>query len=189
MASLEKSLRALRTDYVDFFLAHQACAEALPDEEVVGWLEDTRRAGKIRAFGVATDFESLAPVLQLRPQLSRVVQFDDDLTRVGSFGTAAADDRAASEGIPSGDDRLLITYGFIGRAIVECRKRAPQLEKVADDELGGLLLRAAVLANPNGIVLMQSRSIRRIENNARAASHCDDDERVHHLARLLAAAP
>jgi aryl-alcohol dehydrogenase-like predicted oxidoreductase len=174
---------------VDFFLAHQACAEALPDEEVVGWLEDTRRAGKIRAFGVATDFESLAPVLQLRPQLSRVVQFDDDLTRVGLFGTAAADDRAASEGIPSGDDRLLITYGFIGRAMVECRKRAPQLEKVADDELGGLLLRAAVLANPNGIVLMQSRSIRRIESNARAASHCDDDERVHHLARLLAAAP
>jgi aryl-alcohol dehydrogenase-like predicted oxidoreductase len=156
MASLEKSLRALRTDYVDFFLAHQACAEALPDEEVIGWLEDARRAGKIRAFGVATDFEWLAPVLQRRP--------------------------AAGE-------RLLITYGFIGRAIVECRRRAPELEKVADDELGALLLRAAVLANPNGIVLMQSRSIRRIEGNARAASHCAADERVHHLVRLLAAAP
>jgi len=44
--SLDKSLRALRTDYVDFFLAHQASSDALPGEDVLGWLEDTRRAEK-----------------------------------------------------------------------------------------------------------------------------------------------
>ena len=40
-----------------------------------------QRAGKIRAFGVATDFDWLLPVLEQRPKLSRVVQFDCDLTR------------------------------------------------------------------------------------------------------------
>jgi aryl-alcohol dehydrogenase-like predicted oxidoreductase len=180
-ASLERSLRALQTDHVDFFLAHQASAVALPDDEVLGWLEDVRRDGKILAFGVATDFDWLLPVLRERPTLAHVVQFDNDLMRqnassVGSTG------------------RLLITYGFIGRAITLCRERltdtrlarTPWLERVDDDELGALLLRAAVLANPGGIVLMQSRSVARIERNVRIATSGADDERVAELVNLLA---
>ncbi len=172
MASLEKSLRALGTDYVDFFLAHQASIAALPDEDLIGGLEVAQGEGKIRAFGVATDFDQLPSVLQQRPQLSRVVQFDSDLARQTVAGVV-------------GDDRLVITYGFIGRAIMQCRERLPSLDHVADDELGGLLLRAAVLANPNGIVLMQSRSIRRIESNVRAATSPHNDERVDGLVKLL----
>jgi D-threo-aldose 1-dehydrogenase len=179
--SLEKSLRALRTDHVDFFLAHQASAVALPDEEVLGWLEDVRRAGKILAYGVATDFDWLLPVLRERPMLAHVVQFDNDLIR----------QNAASVGSTG---RLLITYGFIGRAITLCRERltdirlarAPWLERADDDELGALLLRAAVLANPSGIVLMQSRSVARIERNVRVATSDAHDERVAELVSLLA---
>lgn len=173
-ASLEKSLRALRTEYVDFFLAHQASAAALPDEDLIGWLEETRRAGKILAFGVATDFEWLLPVLQQRPQLARVAQFDSDLTR-----------RNCNVRTLLNQERLLITYGFIGRAIVACRERLSGFSGVSDDELGGLLLRAAVLANPEGIVLMQSRSPHRIEANVRAATSPHNDERVQQLVALL----
>jgi D-threo-aldose 1-dehydrogenase len=175
-ASLEKSLRALRTEYVDFFLAHQASESALPDDDLIAWLEDAKRAGKILAFGVATDFECLPPVLQRRPELSRVVQFDSDLTRQCVAAVA-------------GNDRLVITYGFIGRSITTFRERLPGLERVSDDELGGLLLRAAVLANPNGIVLMQSRSTRRIESNVRTATSYGQDARVHELVALLRAKP
>jgi D-threo-aldose 1-dehydrogenase len=179
--SLENSLRALRTDYVDFYLAHQASADALPDDELVAWLEDAKRAGKIRAFGVATDFDWLLPVLQRRPQLSQVVQFDSDLTR---HNVAAID----------GPGRVLITYGFIGRALAVCRERLarrahPTFGPADDDELGGLLLRATVLANPQGLVLMQSRSARRIERNVRAATSDVDDERVRELANLLGSRP
>jgi len=180
-SSLEQSLRALRTDHVDFFLAHQASSEALPAQEVIELLEGLRRAGKIRAFGVATDFERLAAVLSQRPQLSRVVQFDSDLTT----GNAAK---------LAGEDRLLFTYGFINRSIAVCRERlrncAPGEDDLAgadDDTLGGMLLRAAVLANPNGSVLMQSRSPARIRLNARAAYVAEDDERVRRLVKLLGA--
>lgn len=175
--SLERSLRALRTDHVDFFLAHQASVTALPDEELIGWLEDVRRAGKILAFGVATDFEWVTPVLQQRPQLARVVQFDRDPRR-------QYDDPPGS--VP---DRLLITFGFVGRAIAACREHLRNLDRVADDDLGGLLLRAAVLSNPDGIVLMQSRSIERIEKNVRAATGAHDDERVHDLVKQLGSLP
>jgi predicted oxidoreductase len=178
-AGLEASLRALRTDHVDFYLAHQASTDALPAEDVIGLLEDLRRAGKILAFGVATEFDWLMPVLHRRPQLSQVVQFDSELTR-GNVVTL------------SGTDRLLITYGFIARAITVCRERlrsAPsadgELERADDDTLGGLLLRATVVANPRGIVLMQSRSTARIERNVRAACHTRDDERVRRLVELL----
>ncbi len=175
--SLERSLRALRTDYVDFFLAHQASAAALPDDELIGWLEDVRRAGKILSFGVATQFEWLLPVLQQRPQLSRVIQFDSDPAR-------------RHGGLPaSGIDTLLITYGFVGRAVATCREHLRGFDKMTDDELGGLLLRAAVLSNPDGIVLMQSRSIRRIESNVRAATDSRDDERVHALVKQLGSLP
>jgi D-threo-aldose 1-dehydrogenase len=175
-ASLEKSLRALRTDYVDFFLAHQASERALPDDDLMAWLEDAKRAGKILAFGVATDFEWLPPVLQRRPQLSRVVQFDSDLTQQRVADVA-------------GDDRVVITYGFIGRSITAVRERLPRFETVGDDELGGLLLRAAVLANPSGIVLMQSRSSGRIESNVRAATSSEHDARVQELVTLLGSKP
>jgi D-threo-aldose 1-dehydrogenase len=178
--SLEASLRALRTDYVDFFLAHQASADALPAEDVIGLLQDLQRAGKIRAFGVATDFDRLAPVLQTRPQLSQVVQFDSEV--LSPNVTAMAD----------GVDQLLITYGFIGRAVAICRERlrsAPpdvnDLERVDDEVLGGLLLRAAVLANPRGIVLMQSRSPARIARNSLAANSSEHDERVRRLVDFL----
>jgi hypothetical protein len=48
---------------------------------------------------------------------------------------------------------------------------AEGLDRMDDDTLGGLLLRPAMLANPRGIVLMQSRSITRIERNMQAATN------------------
>ena len=165
-ASLESSLRSLRTDYVDFFLAHQASVETLPGEEIIGLLEDLRRAGKILAFGVATEFDWLLPVLESRPQLGRVIQFDSELTRANA---AAFSPKA---------DQLLITYSFIGRAVALCRERlqtdstlrtlTESLNRSDDGILGAMLVRGAVLANPRGIVLMQSRSIERIERMHRA---------------------
>jgi aryl-alcohol dehydrogenase-like predicted oxidoreductase len=179
-AGLETSLRALRTDYVDFFLAHQASAEALPDEELIGLLEDMRCAGKILAFGVATDFHRLRAVLDMRPKLSSVMQFDNELT---------SDNIASLSGTTGG---LLITYGFINRAIAVCRERfslggrpREDLSRLDNDTLGGLLLRATVLANPRGIVLMQSRTIARIERNVLAANSDQNDEQVRSLFELL----
>jgi len=69
---------------------------------------------------------------------------------------------------------LIVTYGFIS-VLLRSRQRMTRsallngLESADDDTLGGLLLRATVIENANGIVLMQSRSISRIEHNVRAA--------------------
>lgn len=179
-ASLERSLRALRTDHVDFFLAHQASSATLPSEAVIDLLEELRRAGKIVDYGVATEFEWLLPVLGARPRLAGIVQFDSELTT----GHVSSLSRT--------QHRLLITYGFINRAIAVCRERLRQappeaapLGQCDDETLGGLLLRSAVLANPGGITLMQSKSPARIERNVRAVSSAEDDERVRLLSSLF----
>jgi D-threo-aldose 1-dehydrogenase len=183
--SLERSLTALRTDHIDFYLAHQASPQTLPSEELTGFLAQMRDAGKIRAFGVATEYEWLLPVLQQRPQLSQVLQFDSDL---GGRRIAA---------LPHGPDRLVIIYTLLGRTVARARQvlsgdatadepeRRTQLAALDDQALGGLLLRAAVLANPGGIVLMQSRSAARIAGNVRAVTTDRDDHLVTGLAALL----
>lgn len=179
--SLEASLKALTTDHVDFFLAHQVSEQALPAEEVLELLERLRNAGKIRAFGVATELNWLPPVLKLRPQLAAVVQFDSRLLTRPALPPQS----------------VLITYSCLGRTLAACRERlqAPEpsgelkplrrLTGLDDEALAGLLLRAAVLANPRGIVLMQSRSPARIARNVEAANNPEEDEQVNTLARLL----
>jgi hypothetical protein len=63
------------------------------------------------------------------------------------------------------------------------------LERTDDDTLGALLLRATVLENPHGIVLMQSRSAFRIERNVRAAHDAAADDDVRRLVQLLEPPP
>ncbi|KRA23964.1 aldo/keto reductase [Microbacterium sp. Root61] len=52
MASVEGSLRALRTDYIDILLLHRPDALVEP-EEVARAFADLEAAGKVRAFGVS----------------------------------------------------------------------------------------------------------------------------------------
>lgn len=74
-ASLERSLRALRTDYVDILLLHE------PDRGVSGGTDLRETAcrmleeGKIRAFGVATPFDRLSQVSEFLTE-SDILQVD-----------------------------------------------------------------------------------------------------------------
>lgn len=173
-ASLEHSLRSLRTDYLDLYLAHEASLEHCPGDDLIELLERLRAAGKIRAFGIASSFERAMPVLQERPALSRVVQLESDVIN----------NHAAR--IPRDADRWLITYGFLSGAFAAARQRVDA--RIDDETLGGILLRGAVLANPAGTVLMQSRSAARIGRNVRAAYDDRHDVIVRQIAHLTAPA-
>lgn len=53
-ASLNASLRALRTDYVDLLFLHEAPASVLQQDDLFAALQQLVTAGKIRGFGVAS---------------------------------------------------------------------------------------------------------------------------------------
>ena len=77
--SLERSLRALGTDYVDLFLLHDPEPGSVRSEDVCSYLEDRRDAGLIRAWGIAGEvapslrmasgFAAGVPVLQVRDDI------------------------------------------------------------------------------------------------------------------------
>jgi aryl-alcohol dehydrogenase-like predicted oxidoreductase len=60
-ASLDQSLAALKTDYLDILFLHDCAAEDLSDE-LLGFLDARVAAGKIRAYGVATDIDAVVPL-------------------------------------------------------------------------------------------------------------------------------
>jgi aryl-alcohol dehydrogenase-like predicted oxidoreductase len=52
--SVEESLRALRTDYLDLYMLHQADLEILKHEEVIDAFLALKFAGKVRSIGAST---------------------------------------------------------------------------------------------------------------------------------------
>ncbi|TCJ20788.1 aldo/keto reductase [Rubrobacter taiwanensis] len=51
--ALEQSLRRLETDYIDFLQLHNAKMDAIEDDRLFELLEEFKREGKIRSYGVA----------------------------------------------------------------------------------------------------------------------------------------
>jgi aryl-alcohol dehydrogenase-like predicted oxidoreductase len=53
--SLEESLRRLRTDYIDIYQLHSPAPSALDDEELLAALQEAKKEGKIRCYGLSTE--------------------------------------------------------------------------------------------------------------------------------------
>ena len=51
--SVERSLKRLKTDYIDLFQLHEPPADAILDESILTALESLKKQGKIRFYGVA----------------------------------------------------------------------------------------------------------------------------------------
>jgi aryl-alcohol dehydrogenase-like predicted oxidoreductase len=77
--SFEESLRQLKTDYADILFIHDCSpADALSDE-LLYYLQSLLQAGRIRAWGIATRAEYMAPVWARLPVKPMVMQCAQDL--------------------------------------------------------------------------------------------------------------
>jgi aryl-alcohol dehydrogenase-like predicted oxidoreductase len=74
-ASLETSLRELRTEYVDVLLAHEAPASAMQKEDLLAELAKVVEEGKARRVGVASTGMEVAKVAMSGPPLLSVLQY------------------------------------------------------------------------------------------------------------------
>ena len=75
-ASLENSLRALRTNFIDIWLLHEAEASDLTDDALLNFLHEAVAQKKIGSFGVGSDSAKLPALLRERPAYCQVVQHD-----------------------------------------------------------------------------------------------------------------
>jgi len=76
--SLETSLKALRTDYLDILLLHECTPADALRAETQDFLLRVMQEGKVRHCGIATTVESTAEILDRRPATIEIVQGPSD---------------------------------------------------------------------------------------------------------------
>jgi D-threo-aldose 1-dehydrogenase len=162
-ASIDASLAALRTDYIDILLLHEAVVADLSDDLFVE-LERNVEAGKIRTFGIGSEAASAAQIYRVDRRFCRIMQFEWSVLNAEK---------------PRYSGSFLITHRSLSENVVRLRAwlgANPQVEQTWSSELGldigqasilsRLMLSAARAANSDGIVLFSSRNPDNIRTNA-----------------------
>jgi D-threo-aldose 1-dehydrogenase len=168
--SLETSLRALKTDYLDVYLLHEPSVTDCTDE-IFAFLERIKAEGKIRAYGCGAGFDRVPAIVESRPEFLQVAQFESSLQypHVEAFKA-------------SGPTRTLltITHGSMGTgsvmkqymasnpAIVEQWNQSVGIDLQAGANVYGLMLRQALHENDGGLVVFRAAAADRIRATLRA---------------------
>jgi D-threo-aldose 1-dehydrogenase len=156
-SSLEQSLRELRTDYLDLFLLHEPTVDDLRRTDVLEFLEDAKRKGLIRAYGVSGVASEILPICDELPALTPVVQIADDAIDRGieAFGERTAQP-AVTFGVLSEALPRIVRHVRSDRAARRRWEEATGHDCTKPERLAVLLLRYALRANPGGVVLLFS---------------------------------
>jgi D-threo-aldose 1-dehydrogenase len=171
--SLERSLRALRTDYIDLFLLHDPVPGTVRSDDVSACLEKARAQGLIRSWGIAGDLEPTDEVARSFHERVAVRQLRDDIF-VRSLQSRPA-------GV------AFVTFGVIAQALTRLVRyisaddaRRRRWERTVGADCGdpevatSFLLLAALRENASGVVLFSSTRpshIRGVMPVLEAASH------------------
>jgi hypothetical protein len=162
--SIDASLVALRTDYIDVFLLHEATVADLSDE-LFDALEQSVKQGKIRTFGVGSEIAAADLIYRVDRRFCPIMQFEWSVL---------------SGEKPTYSGSFLITHRSLSVNFTQLRAWLSSNPGVAQrwshelgvDISGGsalsrLMLAAARNANPSGITLFSSRNAGNIRANAR----------------------
>jgi D-threo-aldose 1-dehydrogenase len=162
--SLERSLRALNTDYLDLLLLHEPVPGIVRSDEVSSCLEDARAAGLIRSWGIAGEPRTTDEVANSFPGSIPIRQLRYDIFLRPLRG--------------SPDGPVYITYGVIARALAlllqlmgadsafcsEWQSIVGGNFHCPESAIASLLLRAAFRANSSGVVLFSTGKPTRIRS-------------------------
>ena len=184
-ASLETSLRELRTDYVDIVLLHE-CAESDLSEDLMTYLDARIHAGDVRFTGIATGPEDTASIMASNFDFPRVIQVANSVTEpnlerlsVGSRATITHSPFRA--GFTRLREALASSPDSRERWVSELRT------DYSEEALLTLMLLYSLRANRTGIVLFYSQREGHIVTDAMTASRAPafSDEQVAAFARLV----
>ena len=181
--SLERSLTELGTDYVDILFVHDPPdADDVAVDELRDFLENTRQAGRIRAWGVAGEPEPVSALAASFPS-DAVLQVRDDILNRHAGELDATQPR--------------ITFGILSSAlerIVTHVRASEQVRRKWRDAVGAdcsdpavvssLLLRDGLHANAEGVVLFSTTRRERVGFGA-AASELDGDAALSAFQQLV----
>jgi D-threo-aldose 1-dehydrogenase len=186
-ASVETSLRELKTEYLDALLLHECRVTDVASLDVSTTLEKLRAEGKILSYGLATSFEQCAAITRSFPALASVVQIPAE-----HFDT---------ENWPFLSSSLVITHSIFARELrplVAMLRDHRTVRQAIEAELGfdlgnpagvaQLLMASAVKANSRGIVLFSTSKLDHVQQCVEAAKigQCPHNhDRLNECLRLI----
>lgn len=182
--SLEASLRALQTDYIDILLLHEATLADAASEALLDALQKQVTRGTVRHLGIASAFVKLEADASRLATALETVQFDDN-----------AQSRNLAK-LANREQRLLITHSIFKPVTLlrDAVKAFPQAARESSHQIGAdlanpnvaasLLLHYALRSNSAGMVLFSSTNPAHVEANIREAQsqRFDDLQLKHFLA-------
>jgi aryl-alcohol dehydrogenase-like predicted oxidoreductase len=181
-ASLENSLRLLRTDFIDVLLLHEAEAHDLGDDGLLRFLEESVSEGKIGSFGVGSDSAKIPALLNDRAAYCRVVQHDWSVLNAPQPTSVAfhIHHRALT-------DRLHTLHAALASDAARCRRWSDvtRCDLARREVLASLMLKAALVLYPNTILLVSSKNPAHIRENVRVAEDASLEEPARRLYHLV----
>ncbi len=158
-SSVKESLRRLKTDHLDLLLLHEVSPENLTDE-VVSCLDSLRSRGVSLALGTATSYANTCAIRNVHAEFFDVWQY--------SWSVLDGDQEPVRD--------FTITHRAIQRALTPLRRWLNEdprrlrhlfdtlgIDLAQKDNLGRLLVSAAIHRNPGGITLVASRQTSRFK--------------------------
>ena len=180
--SLDRSLRELKTERIDIWLLHDATLADLHDEGLLCLMQDSVAAGKIGTFGVGGDRAAIDEIAAARPEYLPVVQFAWSVldTPVPATKSFRIHHRSLTDNFRTLHQRLLGDKARCARwsGLVSSDLADPQA-------LSALMLKAAMVENPDGIILFSSKRAEHIRNNVAVARDTTLDSAARRLYALI----
>lgn len=139
-SSLSRSLKALRTDWIDILFLHEPLISDIDSIlPMADWLQKQKTSGRVRYLGLAGQAKSCVEIARQTDGLFDVLQVEDSLAA-----------READTVTDSGRS-LQITYGYLRQAGSQHLSSS-----------GVEVVRAALERNRDGVVLVSSRRLERL---------------------------
>ncbi len=164
--SLDRSLRELRVERIDVWLLHEAEAADLIDNPLLDFLQASVAAGKIGTFGVGSDKARIPALVANAPAYCPVLQydwsvFDPVIEPTNSF---RIHHRSLTDWFRELHSDLLVDPA-------RCRAWSDATGSDLHDKknLAALMFKAALIFNPDSIILFSSKKPEHIRHNVEVA--------------------
>lgn len=182
--SIDKSLAELKVDRLDVLLLHEARAMDLNDDGLLRLLEDLVTEGKVGDFGIGSEGCKLPALLEEKPAYCHVLQYEwSVLDPPPAYGSSfRLHHRSMTRDFASLHAALVAEADLCQRWSEACGLNLEDASVLAN-----LMLKAALLCNPESVILFSSKQPANIAKNARVASGHKLDEQALRFYSLVRA--
>lgn len=165
--SLDRSLAALRTDHIDLWLLHEVQASDLQDDGLLQLLEAEVKRGTIGSFGIGSSADRIPALLSERPAYCRTLQYEWSIldAPIQSSETFRIHHRTLTKNFLSFHAALIKN-----KQLCERWSQSINTNLSHPETLARLMLKAALVLNPQSIILFSSKNPSHIQANVDTAA-------------------